>query len=114
MCAEPVRCDIPFTCSGITETLVSRLSQFPAERTAPIRASLLPLIVTEDIEITVNGETRRIAAGTTVGGLLVALGFTTPRVAVERNREVVPRRDHQDVVLVAGDQIEIVTFVGGG
>ena len=70
--------------------------------------------MTEDIEITVNGETRRIATGTTISGLLATLGFTTPRVAVERNREVVPRRDHQSVVLAAGDQIEIVTFVGGG
>ena len=36
------------------------------------------------------------------------------RVAVERNRAIVPRREFGDVSLREGDRIEIVTFVGGG
>jgi thiamine biosynthesis protein ThiS len=35
-------------------------------------------------------------------------------VAVERNREVVPRARHGETLLVAGDRLEVVTFVGGG
>ncbi len=66
------------------------------------------------IEIVVNGEVRAIAEGVTVLGLLEAMGLGGKRVAVERNREVVPRAQHGDVVLAAGDRLELVTFVGGG
>lgn len=66
------------------------------------------------INIVVNGEPRRVAAGTTVTGLLSELGLADRRVAVERNREVVPRADHARTALAAGDTIELVTFVGGG
>lgn len=66
------------------------------------------------IEITVNGASRRIAAGLTVAGLIAELGLTGRRVAVERNRDVVPRARHDAVQLEAGDQVELVTFVGGG
>jgi sulfur carrier protein len=61
----------------------------------------------------VNGETRDVPAGTTVSELLDLLEITG-RVAVERNRDVVPRADHARTVLVDGDHIELVTFVGGG
>ena len=66
------------------------------------------------IEITVNGEARSIAEGTTVAELLVALGLGEGRVAVERNREVIPRADHDQTQLDEGDRVEVVTFVGGG
>lgn len=66
------------------------------------------------IEITVNGEPRHVPEGTTIAGLLGDLGLGERRVAVERNRQVVPRMEHHVTALAAGDQIEIVTFVGGG
>ena len=66
------------------------------------------------IEITVNGASRRIAAGLTVADLIAELGLTGRRVAVERNRDVVPRTHHGAVRLEAGDHLELVTFVGGG
>ncbi len=66
------------------------------------------------MEIVVNGESRLFAAGTTVRGLLEALALPESRVAVERNRAIVPRRDFGDVRLCEGDRVEIVTFVGGG
>jgi sulfur carrier protein len=66
------------------------------------------------VEIQVNGETRAIAAGTTVAGLVDLLGLRREHVAVERNREIVPRSEHAATVLEAGDRLEIVTFVGGG
>ena len=62
----------------------------------------------------INGETRTVVQGTTVAALLVDLGLGDRRVAVERNREVVPRADHASTELAAGDRLELVTFVGGG
>ncbi len=65
-------------------------------------------------EIHVNGEPRQVAAGATITTLLAELGIERGRVAVERNREVVPRADHATTALAAGDVLEIVHFVGGG
>ena len=66
------------------------------------------------IEVTVNGEARAVVQGTTVAVLIAELGLGDRRVAVERNREVVPRAQHASCVLDAGDRLELVTFVGGG
>jgi sulfur carrier protein len=66
------------------------------------------------IDVIINGETRTVPDGTTVTALIADLGFGDRRVAVERNREVVPRAQHATTVLVAGDRLEVVTFVGGG
>ncbi|MEB2312975.1 MAG: sulfur carrier protein ThiS [Sorangiineae bacterium] len=64
--------------------------------------------------ITVNGEARELPDGTTVRGLIEALGLGGGPVAVERNREVVPRAEHSTTLLAAGDELELVHFVGGG
>jgi sulfur carrier protein len=66
------------------------------------------------MDVTVNGEARTIAAGTTVRGLVELLGLTDGPVAVERNGDVVPRAEHASTELAEGDVIEIVHFVGGG
>jgi sulfur carrier protein len=66
------------------------------------------------IDIVVNGKPRQLAAGTTVAQLILELGLGDQRVAVERNRDVVPRAEHAATVLAAGDRVELVTFVGGG
>jgi sulfur carrier protein len=66
------------------------------------------------IDVIINGETRTVPDGTTVTALIADLGLGDRRVAVERNREVVPRAQHATTVLVAGDRLEVVTFVGGG
>lgn len=70
--------------------------------------------MSENIEVTVNGETRTVLQGTTVAALIGELGLGDRRVAVERNREVVPRAAHATTVLSSGDKLELVTFVGGG
>ena len=70
--------------------------------------------MSESIEVVINGETRTVIQGTTVATLIGELGLGDRRVAVERNREVVPRAQHATTVLAAGDRIELVTFVGGG
>jgi sulfur carrier protein len=66
------------------------------------------------MQITVNGDAREVPSGTTVRGLVEALGLTDGPVAVERNREVVPRAQHPSTELQPGDVVEIVHFVGGG
>jgi sulfur carrier protein len=66
------------------------------------------------IEITVNGAPRRVAPGTTVADLITELGLGDRKVAVERNRDVVPRARHGEVRLETGDRLELVTYVGGG
>jgi thiazole synthase len=66
------------------------------------------------ISIRVNGEHRRVMAGISFAALANELGLEPTRVAVERNLEIVPRTTLADVVVSDGDEIEIVTFVGGG
>jgi len=67
-----------------------------------------------DLEIHVNGEIRTTPRGTTVATLLAAIGVDPARVAVEKNRDVVPRRTWADAPIADGDRIEIVAFIGGG
>ena len=66
------------------------------------------------MEITVNGELRQVKPGTTVAGLLAEAKVPLRYCAVERNDELVPRREHADCTLRPGDRLEIVTLVGGG
>lgn len=66
------------------------------------------------IRLVVNGQERQMPAGATIKELLVALGLGGKPVAVERNREVVPRARHGETALADGDRLELVTFVGGG
>jgi thiamine biosynthesis protein ThiS len=66
------------------------------------------------MKIVVNGEAREIQGGTTVARLVELIGSRVGAVAVEVNREVVPRAEHETRVLREGDKVEVVHFVGGG
>jgi thiazole synthase len=66
------------------------------------------------LRLTVNGDPRAFAPGTTVAGMLAALGLDARKVAVERNAEIVPRSTYEAAPLADGDRIEIVHFIGGG
>jgi sulfur carrier protein len=66
------------------------------------------------MNILVNGESREAADGATVADLLVQLELAQKPVAVEVNRRLVPRQRHAGHRLAAGDELEIVTLVGGG
>ena len=70
--------------------------------------------VGDSLEIWVNGRAMRVAPGATVASLLVLLGVERTRVAVEKNKDVVPKKSYDETPLVAGDRVEVVTFVGGG
>jgi len=64
--------------------------------------------------IRVNGTDRDVPEATTVRDLLGMLGLPPGPVAVEVNRDVVPRARHGEHVLADGDRVEVVTLVGGG
>jgi sulfur carrier protein len=64
--------------------------------------------------ITLNGEPFPISGDLALTALLDRLGMRPSRVAVELNREIVPRASYPGTVLRAGDQVEIINFVGGG
>lgn len=68
----------------------------------------------DQIKITVNGETRPANSSATVSDLLRELGLENGRVAIERNREILPRSQWLETALADGDRLEIVHFVGGG
>ena len=66
------------------------------------------------VAFSLNGESREAPAGTLLLDLLRELGVDAGRIALERNREVVPRAEHPEVRIEDGDEFEIVQFVGGG
>ena len=68
----------------------------------------------ETISIRLNGAARDVKRGATVATLLGELGLENGRVAVERNHDVVPRKEYERTLLAAGDHVEVVGFVGGG
>ena len=67
------------------------------------------------MQILLNGERREFAGDAlTVHSLLQAAGYGERRVAVEVNREIVPRSRHAAHALADGDQVEIIQAIGGG
>ncbi|KRE88838.1 thiamine biosynthesis protein ThiS [Frateuria sp. Soil773] len=66
------------------------------------------------MQITLNGGPRDCAPAITVAQLLDEAGYAGRRVAVEVNREIVPRSQHAARALAEGDQVEIVHAIGGG
>ncbi len=63
--------------------------------------------------VRVNGEERDLA-GRSLADYLEASGFCPERVAVERNGRIVPRAAYDETVFREGDEVEVVSFVGGG
>ena len=66
------------------------------------------------MNIFVNEQPRDVPVGCTLAELIAALNMQPKYVAVERNRELVPRAKHTECILAADDRLEIVTLVGGG
>ena len=66
------------------------------------------------MDITLNGHTHNATDAATVAELLAQLELRPQLVAVEVNRQLVPRGDHATCQLQPGDELEIVTLVGGG
>jgi sulfur carrier protein len=66
------------------------------------------------IQLSVNGQIRRVEPGADIARLLQALELAGKRVAVEKNGEIVPRSRYAGTRLMEGDRLEIVVAVGGG
>ena len=66
------------------------------------------------MDLFVNGEPQRLEEHQTVRDLIAHLGLAGRAVAVEVNKKLVPKRQHESTRLQPGDQVEIVTLVGGG
>ncbi len=66
------------------------------------------------MRVTINGEERLFEKALTVEGLLAELGLDAAKVALERNREIIPRSAYPQTAIGEGDQLEIVHFIGGG
>ncbi|MGH9505163.1 MAG: sulfur carrier protein ThiS [Terriglobales bacterium] len=65
------------------------------------------------MKIVINGQAQTLGP-TTLSQLVEHLGMTQDRVAIELNRNIVPRTQWPETNLAEGDQLEIVHFVGGG
>ena len=65
------------------------------------------------MNIVVNGQPREVPNGTAIASLLEQMKLKPTNVAVELNRRLV-RGEQYDTPLKAGDEVEVVTFVGGG
>jgi len=68
----------------------------------------------DQITIQLNGESHRIDGDSGLMALISALKLKPKRIAVELNREVVPKAEYDKIVLKNGDVVEIINFVGGG
>lgn len=64
--------------------------------------------------IKLNGKPQSAPDGATVLALAESLGLNLRQVAIEKNREIVPKSTYADVRLAEGDEIEVVKFIGGG
>ncbi|MFC1586743.1 sulfur carrier protein ThiS [Planctomycetota bacterium] len=70
--------------------------------------------MSDQIQITVNGKDRIVAANSTINDLLANLQLAPEKVAVECNKNIVKKSGYDTSTLHDGDRLEIVTFVGGG
>jgi len=66
------------------------------------------------MRIHLNGEARDMTEPLTISELLESAGYSQRRVAVEVNRDIVPRSRHATHRLCDGDRVEIVQAIGGG
>ncbi|QNM05948.1 sulfur carrier protein ThiS [Qiania dongpingensis] len=64
--------------------------------------------------IKINGELLDQAEGKSLSAYLSECGYKREMVAVERNGKIVPKSEYDDTVLWDNDEVEIVSFVGGG
>lgn len=71
-------------------------------------------MIEQEVRVRVNGEELRLPKGASVAVLLERLRVSLPRVAVERNREILPKKEYTATVLADGDVFEVVELVGGG
>jgi len=87
-----------------------------APRATIFRRMTTPLVhEPSTLALTVNGDPRSVAAGTSLSDLLASLKLDPRLVVIEHNRTILRDRDaYASLILMDGDVLEIVHFVGGG
>ena len=90
---------------------VSGITKYKWEVTKSVASFFYCLEVKRVIKM--NGENFDIA-GESIEKILRDAGYDTKRVAVELNGEILPKSQYESTYPVDGDNIEIVSFVGGG
>ena len=66
------------------------------------------------MQVTINGEIKQLDAPLPLAELVAQLGLDLRKLAIERNREIVPRSAYATTQVGEGDELEIVHFIGGG
>lgn len=66
------------------------------------------------MRVFINGETREIEKTLKLNELLNHFSLPNERIAIELNKEVVRKKDWENIEIKDSDKIEIVHFVGGG
>ena len=66
------------------------------------------------MNILLNGESHTLPEQSCITDLIAQLGLVGQRLAVELNGDIIPRSQHEAVVLKEGDKVEIVRAIGGG
>lgn len=64
--------------------------------------------------ITVNGQNEKFTQSVSIFTYLTQKNYPTMRIAVEKNGVIIPKSKYESTMIVDGDKLEIVTFVGGG
>ena len=68
----------------------------------------------DPVQVSVNGERHCLPQDTSLTSLLTRLNLMSQRIAIERNAQIVPKSQYEQTVLESGDQIEVITAIGGG
>ena len=66
------------------------------------------------MKITLNGNSREVPDNLSASELILSLGLANRRLALEINREIVPRSTFESHILQPDDRVEIVHAIGGG
>lgn len=70
--------------------------------------------MSDPITIQLNGEVHELAAQVSITDLIAQLKLSHGRLAVEINREIIPRSEHADTLISNGDVVEVIHAIGGG
>lgn len=66
------------------------------------------------MQITINGEAQNLPTISTIAQLMAQLGVDVRQAGVEKNRRIIPKSRYAEEPLADGDEIEIISFIGGG
>ena len=66
------------------------------------------------MKITLNGSSREVPDNLSASELILSLGLANRRLALEINREIVPRSTFESHIIQPDDRVEIVHAIGGG